>query len=90
MNDHAVKWSKYLVEINPGALEKILDCFHEYIDKCDPALLTSFHNSIIPPIIEKGMGAAKASLKQKALDCLLLFFEVSENFGEETIDVVHA
>lgn len=27
MNEHASKWPKYLVEPNPGALEKVLDCF---------------------------------------------------------------
>ena len=63
MERHAPKWAKYLVEINPGALEKVLDCFAVYIDKCAPALLTTFHDKVIPPILDKCMGAAKANLK---------------------------
>ena len=90
MNSHAPKWCKYLMDGNPASLEKVLDCFAVYIDKCDPAILTGFHNSIILPIIEKGMGAAKANIKTKALECMLLFFEVSENFGEETIEALDA
>ena len=42
MNEHASKWPKYLVEPNPGAMEKVLECFQTYIDKCDKALLATF------------------------------------------------
>lgn len=41
MNEHASKWAKYLADPNPGALEKVLECFGIFIDKCDPALLAS-------------------------------------------------
>ena len=40
MQTHASKWAKYLTEPNPGAMEKVLECFHTYIDKCDAATLT--------------------------------------------------
>ena len=86
MNEHAGKWPKYLVEPNPGAMEKVLECFQAYIDKCDPALLASFQDKIYAPMIDKCLGAAKPTLKAKSLECMLLFFEVSENFGDETLD----
>ena len=41
MNEHASKWAKYLAEPNPGALEKVLECFSVFIDKCDPSILSS-------------------------------------------------
>ena len=36
--------------------------------------------------MDKCLGAAKANLKNKAMDCMLLLFEVSENFTPETLD----
>ena len=53
MNEHAAKWPTYLVEPNPGAMEKVLECFHVYIDKCDMHLLSSIQNSIYAPMIDK-------------------------------------
>ena len=88
INEHAGKWAKYLVEPNPGAMEAVLACFHTFIDKCDPALLSSMQNSIYAPVIDKCLGAAKPTLKTKAMDCMLLYFEVSENFGDETLDAL--
>ena len=90
MNEHASKWAKYLAEPNPGAMEKVLDCFNTYIDKCHASILTGFQNSIYPPVMDKCLGAAKPTLKTKAMECMLLFFEVSENFGDETMDAFQA
>ena len=90
MNEHASKWVKYLAEPNPGALEKVLDCFHAYIDKCDGGLLASIQNSVYAPMTDKCLGAAKPSLKTKSMECMLLYFEVSENFGDETLDALQA
>ena len=86
MNEHSSKWAKYLMEPNPGAMEKVLECFQTYIDKCDPALLATFQNAIYLPVMDKCLGAAKPTLKAKAMECMLMFFEVSENFGDETLD----
>jgi hypothetical protein len=88
MNEHAAKWKKYLEEPNPGAMEKVLDCFYAYIDKCAPALLASMQNSVYVSVIDKCLGAAKPNLKTKSMDCMLLLFEVSENFTDETLDVL--
>ena len=90
MNEHAAKWPTYLVEPNPGAMEKVLECFHVYIDKCDMHFLSSIQNSIYAQMIDKCLGAAKPSLKTKSMECMMLLFEVSENFGEETMDALQA
>jgi len=90
MNEHAAKWKKYLEEPNPGAMEKVLECFHAYIDKCAPALLGSMQNSVYVSVIDKCLGAAKPNLKIKSMECMLLLFEVSENFTDETLDVLQA
>ena len=88
MMEHASNWSKYLAEPNPGALEKVLDCFLEYIIKCEPGILSSMQVSVFKPMIEKCLGAAKPNLKAKSQECMLTLFEVSENFEEETMDAL--
>lgn len=87
MNTHAPKWVKYLAEPNPGAMEKVLECFHIFIDKGDATVLASCQSSVYAPMMDKCLGAAKPTLKAKSMECLLLFFEVGENFGDETLDV---
>jgi hypothetical protein len=42
----------------------------------------------LKPLVDKGLGAAKPNIKAKALECALLIFEVSEQFDEETLDVL--
>lgn len=86
MTEHASKWAQYLNEPNPGAMEKVLDSFKMFIDKCEPDLLGQVQNSVYQPMFDKCMGAAKPTIKTKALECMLLLFEVSENFGDETMD----
>ena len=78
------------MEPNPGAMEKVLECFNTFVDKCDPSLLISVQDKIYMPMIDKCLGAAKPSIKTKAMECMLLYFEVSENFGEETLDAFQA
>lgn len=90
MNEHSSKWPKYLLEPNPGALEKVLDCFQAYIDKCDPAILTSVQDKIYLPVLDKCLGAAKPTLKAKSMECMMMYFEVSENFGDETLEALKA
>ena len=90
MNEHSDKWPKYLLEPNPGAMEKVIECFSTYIDKCSPAILSSIQDKIYMPVIDKCMGAAKATIKTKSLECMLLLFEVSENFSEDTLDAFQA
>ena len=66
----------------------MLECFHTYIDRCDAGLLASFQNSVYTPMIDKCLGAPKPNLKAKAMDCMLLIFEVSEEFGDETMEAL--
>jgi hypothetical protein len=57
MDFHKTLWaSKYLNEANAGALEKVLDCFQEYIKKATPDLLKSIQIKIFKPMIEKCLG----------------------------------
>ena len=56
MNEHASNWGKYLLEANPGALEKVLECFLEFIIKTDPSILSGMQVSIIKPMVEKCLG----------------------------------
>jgi hypothetical protein len=38
--------------------------------------------------VDKGLGAAKPNVKAKAMECVIMIFEVSEQFDEETMDVI--
>ena len=68
---------------NPGALEKALTCFLAFIDKINKVLITvESKNAIINMLVEKCIGHMKPVIKQKGIECLLLLFEVSENFEE--------
>ena len=86
--EHAASFSKYLDEAHPGALESALDCFVTFADRCQPALLGQFQKDYLKPLVDKGLGAAKPNIKAKALECGLLIFEVSEQFDEDTLDVL--
>lgn len=44
---------------------------------------------MINMLVEKCLGHAKPVIKKKAEDCLLLIFEVGENF-DESIDAINA
>lgn len=82
-------WKKYLQdEINPTGMENILNCLHAYIDRCDPKLLYASQIDLIKSLIEKYISQTKASVKQKAIDCMLLLFEVTEVFDEATSDAM--
>ena len=54
--EHSSNWSKYLNEANPGAMEKVLECFLEYIIKTEPGILSSMQVSILKPMVEKCLG----------------------------------
>ena len=56
MMEHSSNWSKYLNEANPGAMEKVLECFLEYIIKTEPGILSSMQVSILKPMVEKCLG----------------------------------
>ena len=82
--DHCGNWKKYLVDANPGSLEKCLDALNAYIDKADPKLVAVSQNDVIKTLIEKCLGHAKPTIKAKSLECFLLTFEVSEVFDDPT------
>jgi vesicle coat complex subunit len=59
------------------------------LDKIHPTILVPNQNDIINMLVEKCFGHAKPVIKKKAEDCLLLIFEVGENF-DESIDTLNA
>ena len=85
--EHAPMWKKYLADINPGSLEKCLDALQWFIDMGDPKVVGSCQYDIVKALIEKCIGHAKPTIKQKGLECFNTLFEVTESFDEsvETI-----
>ena len=88
-NQHCSEWKVYLKDSNPGALEKALVCLEAFLDKIHPSILVPNQNEIISMLTEKCLGHAKPVIKKKAEDCLLLIFEVGENF-DESIETLNA
>lgn len=88
-NQHCSEWKTYLKDSNPGALEKALNCLEIFLDKIHPSILVPNQNDMINMLVEKCLGHAKPVIKKKAEDCLLLIFEVGENF-DESIDTLSA
>ena len=72
----------YLKDSNPGALEKALTTLESFLDKIHPSILVPCQNEIINILVEKCLGHAKPMIKKRAEECLLLIFEVGENFDE--------
>lgn len=72
----------YLKDSNPGALEKALVCLEAFLDKIRKSVLNESQNEIITMLVEKCLGHVKPVIKNKAQECLLIMFEVSENFQD--------
>tara|TARA_B110000285_G_C14776755_1_gene446594 strand:+ start:249 stop:689 length:441 start_codon:yes stop_codon:yes gene_type:complete len=83
MKAHIGQWKVYLKDNNPGALEKALNCFNEFIAKINKALLTAEDvNPILSMLIEKCLTHMKPVLKKLAGESILLLFEAFETFEE--------
>ena len=72
---------------NPGALEKALNCFECFLDKIHKSILAEAQNGILMMLVEKCLGHAKPVIKNKAIECMLLMFEVSESF-EDSVETL--
>lgn len=53
-----------------------------FVGRAEPGLVASSQNDIIRALIEKGVGHAKAAIKNKSLECFNLIFEVTEAFED--------
>lgn len=80
--EQSSQWKKYLNDNNPGSLEVCIDALRVFIDKADKRIVQSVQNEVLKALIEKCLGHAKPTIKQKGLDCFLLCFEVTEVFEE--------
>lgn len=86
--DHIGSWKDYLKDSNPGALEKALRCLQAFLDKIHPSLIDeTSQNNILSLLVEKCLGHAKPVIKELGTECMLLLFEVSENF-EISVDTL--
>jgi len=79
------KWKTLLADSHPNPLERAQESLTAYIGKVQPALLISYQATILKVLIEKGLTNAKKPIKEKALENILLLFEVSETFDEDAL-----
>ena len=78
--DYSSKMATFLADSNPGALEKAIELFTAFVDRCDPKILSYEQKGYFKPLIEKCLGHAKSNIKAKSNETFLLMFEVSECF----------
>jgi len=55
-----------------------------FLEKAKADLIAQNQISTLKTIVEKCLGHSKPAIKTKSLDCLLLMFEISENFDLDT------
>lgn len=67
-------------------MEKCLDALEIFIEIGDPSTVANCQNDIIKVLIDKCIGHAKPTIKQKGLECFNLLFEVTECF-EDSVGV---
>ena len=79
------KWKTILADSHPLALERAQESLAAFINKVQPSLLIPYQPTIVKVLIEKGLTNAKKPIKEKALENILLMFEVSETFDEDAI-----
>ena len=65
-----------------------MDCFIAFLDAVKPANLAPSQSSLLKPIIDKCIGAAKPHLKAKGIECMLEMFATTDNFDSEVFETL--
>ena len=74
---HASLWPQYLTESVKGVLDSVLDCFNEFILKCEPDFLSAIQIPILKPMVERCLGHVDENIRNKSLNYLLVFFNIA-------------
>ena len=68
--DHADGFKKYLADSNPGALEKAVDCYIEFVKKASKSIISDMQGTTIELLISKSISHLKPSLQEKGMEAI--------------------
>lgn len=68
--DHSEGFKKYLADNNPGALEKAVDCYIEFVKKASNTIISDMKATTIDLLISKSISHMKPSLQSKGMDAI--------------------
>lgn len=80
--DHAESFKKYLSDSNPGALEKAVDLFIQYVDKASDGIIKEIQPIAIDLLITKSVSHMKPSLQEKGMEAICAIIENTDGFEE--------
>lgn len=78
--DHSEGFNNYLKDNNPGALEKAVDLFIEFIKKADDSIINNIKSATIDLLINKCISHLKPSLQEKGMEAICCIIENTEDF----------
>jgi len=74
------KWKEYLSESHVAVQKQQVMALIVFLDYIHPDILKEHQNDILRVLIEKTMAQTKQEVDVKALECIILIFEVSGEF----------
>ena len=78
--DHSGGFSKYLADVNPGALEKAVDWFIMFVNKASKGIISDIQFGAIDLLITKSISHMKPTLQSKGLEAIWCIIESTEDF----------
>lgn len=78
--DHCDGFKKYLADNNPGALEKAVSWYIEYVNKAPTTIISDMQATAINLIISKSVAHLKPTLQEKGLEAIWWIIENNEDF----------
>jgi hypothetical protein len=78
--DHSEGFNGFLKDSNPGALEKAVDLYIEFIKKADNSIVNNMKSATIDLLISKSISHLKPSLQEKGMEAICCIIENTEDF----------
>lgn len=78
--DHKEGFIKYLADNNPGALEKAVNCYIEYVKKAPDSVVRDIQEKSIDNLIAKSISHMKPTLQEKGKEAICCIIESTEDF----------
>lgn len=79
-SEHSEGFKKYLADNNPGALEKAVDCYIEFVKKASNNIIAEMQAVTIDLLISKSISHLKPSLQEKGMEAICCIIENTEDF----------
>jgi hypothetical protein len=78
--DHTEGFKKYLADSNPGALEKAVECYVEFVKKASNSIISDMQATTIDLLITKSISHMKPTLQEKGMEAICCIIENTEDF----------